>query len=358
MYLFGKQKRCYLLIEASVIFFLTFGTSLISDLEYSSYEEHDISRFIDSFGYRLTTETPELLLCCLFYFGFLKRFIFERKVIMTLIAIIGFIVVQRLSTKFVINYLVAHSPIVSSELRADALREFHRPQIYFTVNYVLARSIAPLVGLAFLIRSLWQSEQVKKLREQQLLSELNYLKGQLHPHFFFNTLNNIYGLALRGSDQTAVVVARLSEMMRYILYDAGKAQVLLRDEALFLKNYVDVERIRQRNDVQLNFDEQGIQADTSIAPLLLLPFVENAFKHGIQDELATGSVTIILCETETEISLEVSNSKPSNYSPSKSTGIGLTNVRKRLELLYPERYALDIDDQPSHFRILLSIFKP
>ena len=186
-----------------------------------------------------------------------------------------------------------------------------------------------------------------------MISELTYLKAQLQPHFFFNTLNNIYSLALIQSKDTAPLVAKLAEMMRYILYKSDEKLVSLKEEVAFLQNYVEVERIRYRSAIKINFETQGIDEESKISPLLLLPFIENAFKHGIEEEEKDGFVNIIICKTEDELTLEVSNS----IAKTKENlgGIGLVNVKKRLEILYPNSHLLAIENDGIVYNVNLTL---
>jgi LytS/YehU family sensor histidine kinase len=248
--------------------------------------------------------------------------------------------------------VVIKLPIISAEIKQMAADNLARARLTFTISYATVREVIPLIGFAFLIRSLQQDEQMKTLKEQQLLSELTYLKAQLHPHFFFNTMNNIYSLALKQSKHTAPVVAKLADMMRYVLYEADQPKVSPLKEIVFLSNYVEVERIRHQQNT-IRFDVQGANDAVSIEPLLMLPFIENAFKHGLEQETEQGFVNIILCIIDNELTLEVSNSKPQQLNP--SPGIGLQNVIKRLALLYPGRHDLRVNEEADTYHVTLTL---
>jgi len=350
-----RVNQKYFWIELGFIFFLSFMITLISDLEYSTYVQHDMSRFSEDYGYRLITES--LNLCCysIFYWGFLKRYVFKRKLIGVILSCVGFVILNHIFDKYVTNWALIHTDIVSEEFRRRALKDMLEPKILFTFNYMLISAIFPLTGLAFLVRSLTQDRDMKAMKEQQLISELNYLKAQLHPHFFFNTINNIYALALKQSADTAPMVARLGEMMRYILYEADQKTVLLSKEIDFLSSYVTAERIRHQEQINISFDAQGIKADARIEPLLLLPFIENAFKHGLEEETKSGFVHIVICETDEDLTLQVSNSKPELIRVKSPAGIGINNVLKRLELLYPDKYKLDVNQNVESYEVTLII---
>ncbi|MCJ8208844.1 histidine kinase [Mucilaginibacter sp. RS28] len=346
----AKWNWKYLRIELFVLFFISFLISVISDLEYSAYEQHDVSRFAEDLDYRLVCGVYSFILYGLFYWLFLKPYVLRGKIWAVLLCLIGFVFVNQLAHHYVLNWIIRHSAFISADIRARA----STTHLYFAVNYLFISVFFPLLGLAFLIRTLQQSEAMKTLKEQQLFSELNYLKAQLHPHFFFNTINNIYSLALQNSPMTASMVARLGELMRYILYEANQSRVPLQQEIKFLGSYVEVEKMRYAGEKEISFDVQGVDESHQIEPLLLLPFIENAFKHGLAEETGEGFVRIVICRTEQELILEVVNSKPTDVNR-QEPGIGIENVCKRLELLYPDRYLLEVQEDERQYRVHLTL---
>ena len=349
----NKVERKYFRIECLLFFYLCFLGPVISDLEYNYYEKHNIWLFTSDLEYRLVTGIYVLGFNGLYYWGFLKGFIFRKQYVYLGLSIAAYIFLVHLYDKYVMDWSMGHIGIFSTKLRANALESFRQRKVLFVANWYLNRIII-LIGFAFLIRSLQQEEQVKALKEQQLISELHYLKAQLQPHFFFNTLNNIYALAIRQSGDTAPMVAKLAEMMRYILYESDRASVPLRSEVEFLENYVGIERIRHQKDTSILFEVQGLNGADRIEPLLLLPFVENAFKHGLHREREKGYVHIVICITADELVLEVINSKP-RLAARPAAGMGLQNVKKRLSLLYENRHRLRIDEDEERYYLNLTL---
>ena len=203
-----------------------------------------------------------------------------------------------------------------------------------------------------------ESEQLKsRLRQEKLESELNYLKAQVHPHFLFNTLNNIYALAEREeSRETAEGIARLSGLLRYVLYDCKAERVLVEKEVDFLENVIQLQRLRlaDDDDIAIAFNINGDYRGRRIAPLLLMPFVENAFKHGI-DLKRSSFIRIDLEVTGDELRFRVANSSFNGQEPGKTPGIGLQNVRRRLELLYPGNHQLEVTERDRIFTVNLQI---
>ncbi|GAB3689009.1 histidine kinase [Spirosoma flavus] len=170
--------------------------------------------------------------------------------------------------------------------------------------------------------------------------ELKSLKDQINPHFLFNTLNNLYGLTSQDAQKAGEVVLRLAQLMQYMLYEGNLAQVPLPKEIAYVENYLALERIRYGERLHLSVQVSGSTDRLFIAPLLLLPFVENAFKHGISRQLDDAWLQIQLTVNPTELVFKVENSKPELNNQTPATGIGLSNIVKRLQLIYPNRHQL------------------
>ena len=216
--------------------------------------------------------------------------------------------------------------------------------IYKVVDLVYIACI-PIVFKMYQRQSL-QEKRATQLVEQKLGAELKLLKNQLHPHFLFNTLNNLYSMVLVQHPRAADVVVRLSDMMSYMLYECERPRIDLEKEIDNLKNYIELEKIRYGKRLDVSFETGGDVKGKSIAPLLLLPFLENAFKHGVEKNELNSWVRINLWVKDNQLTYMVENSIPSmdeNEDVAKiQSGVGLANVRKRLELLYPDNHILEI----------------
>lgn len=183
--------------------------------------------------------------------------------------------------------------------------------------------------------------QLIKDKEKQFLeTELNFLKSQIQPHFFFNTLNNLYSLTLQKSDKAPEVVLKLSELMSYMLYESNTPTVGLPEEINYLRNYIDLEKLRFGNRLVIDFEVCGDPDGLRIPPLLLILFVENSFKHGVRNNIGKTEINACLKIEKDFISFRIENPVSISDLPS-SGGIGLKNVKRRLELLYGDRYELD-----------------
>lgn len=236
-------------------------------------------------------------------------------------------------------------------------------QSYFIENQYNIFLSSFFVGIAstvFNIMSDWfKNQRVRQeLHSRTLQSELNFLKSQINPHFLFNTLNNLYALTLKKSDLAPEIVLKLSEMMRYMLYECNEREVPLQKEVNYIQNYLELEKLRQGNRFEIDFVVQGSIGNQKIAPLLFIPFIENSFKHGLSNQIKEGFVNIMMLIEAEEVSMSIENSKaPTLPSPNrkKSGGIGLVNVRRRLNLLYPGKYELDIENNPNTYKVNLTV---
>lgn len=210
-----------------------------------------------------------------------------------------------------------------------------------------------------LLKRNYQQEQVAKdLAKEKLDAELKFLKGQIHPHFLFNTLNNLYSITMQESPRASELVMKLSTFLDYMLYEANVARVPLRKEIEQMKNLIELEQLRYGDRLQVAFSIRGDINNKFIPPLLMLPFVENAFKHGVSREIELSFISIDFHVKDQGLILQVENSKggkaPENEEISK--GIGLKNVRRRLELIYgPKKYDLQVFDEEETFMIILKV---
>ena len=235
---------------------------------------------------------------------------------------------------------------------------------YILNNKEIITLINLFVGLAstlYKILTDWLIHQNEKiaLQSQNLQSELKFLKSQINPHFFFNTLNNLYALTLKKSDLAPEIVLRLSEMMRYMLYESNEKMVQLEKEINYVKNYLELEKLRQGDRFDIQFNLRGELTEKKIAPLMFIPFLENSFKHGLDNQIKSGFVNIDLNLKDDQIELTIENSKPPSIpkpkQEKKSGGIGLENVKRRLKLIYPNKHNLQIVEKPHSFKVFLNI---
>jgi two-component system, LytTR family, sensor kinase len=197
-------------------------------------------------------------------------------------------------------------------------------------------------------------EQEKILIKEKLETELKFLKNQTNPHFLFNTLNNIYALARKKSDSTPDVVMKLSKMLRFMLYESAKPFITIGEETGLIEDYLDLERIRYSDRLNITFKKEIDDSNQRVSPLLLLPFVENAFKHGVSETRFDSFVNIELLLKDRILHFTVENAKESAGLTSGDSKIGLLNVRRQLELMY-KQFDLQVNDNQTSFTVHLTI---
>jgi two-component system, LytTR family, sensor kinase len=224
-------------------------------------------------------------------------------------------------------------------------------------SYYLLSLFTAGVSTIVKITSDWakQTRVQQELETRTMQTELNFLKSQINPHFLFNTLNSLYALTLKKSDAAPEVVIKLSEMMRYMLYECNEPLVPLSKEVSYIRNYLDLEKLRHKN-MDIKFDVEGVMNDMNVAPLIFIAFIENAFKHGASNAIEPGFVQIHILIENNEVNMYVENSKAEKQpmmEHKRSGGIGLVNVKRRLDILYPKLYQLDIYDNPNTYGVNL-----
>ena len=197
---------------------------------------------------------------------------------------------------------------------------------------------------------------IQQLKSDKLEAELMLLKNQINPHFFFNTLNNLYSLIKKDADAAQDYVLKLSDLMRFTIYDSGKESVMLKDEVSYLMNFIDLQTARYHKEIDLNFEKTIKNSDASVAPLLFINLLENAFKHGVEKVTDYAFVHVKLIEDDTKISFTVKNNYDAEDT-SENEGIGLKNLKDRLNLLYPNTHKLCNSMEENIYKTTLEIIK-
>ena len=252
-----------------------------------------------------------------------------------------------------INYYVIY-PLYAPEAQQVPLFSFGKLIVEFANLY----AIVGVYALFYFVRS-WYEEQrrVQNLIQEKTVAELELLKLQVQPHFIFNALNNIYSTALVKSPETAKQISHLSDFLNYSLHDSKQNQVSLIAEILYIKNYIELQKSRYENKLDASVNVYDEINDLYIAPLLLLPLVENCFKHGIENSIHQSWVRVDVSRHDDNFSIKVENSVEEKKQPAtvKNGGIGLKNVQKRLQLIYPDAHEFKIIEQPHSYLVVLKI---
>ena len=240
------------------------------------------------------------------------------------------------------------------------------PASYNIIYLIAGNYLVVLFAVNIKLISKWNAVEKKNLvletrsMEMELRlkeSEFKLLKAQIHPHFLFNTLNNLYGLVLAGSEIAPQIVLKISSLLDYMLYKSNKPYVSIESEVQYIKDYIELEKLRY-SKLKIEFTEEGISNKVKIAPMILQPFVENAFKHGISKEVGMQWLNIGIIVVNGHLEFRVKNPRvpeSSNDETGYTEGIGLNNVKKRLSILYPGRHKLNIKEENNSFAISLNI---
>lgn len=278
---------------------------------------------------------------------FLPRFLLKKRYIAyftaIIISVIAYLVAQSLFDYYLYGYVIG--PMRNSDLMEALSYNFFSTLWYLGLMLALKLSMD------------WYGQQltIQKITVEKLHAEVNFLRAQVNPHFLFNALNNLYALTLKQSALAPEVVLKLSEMMEYMLYDSTDTKVLLEKEITYLNNYIELERLRFSATSAIFLNIHGELNGHEIAPLLLLPLVENAFKHGLCKQMENSWLSADIVLKEKMLTVIIENAKPVSVARKSKRGIGLDNLRKRLDLLYPGRYQLELEDKKNAFRAKLVI---
>lgn len=230
----------------------------------------------------------------------------------------------------------------------------------FLINMLWIVGPAVLFAMFKYYKDWIKSEDIAHEAERKrLATELQVLKAQLNPHFLFNTFNNLYALALIKSDKTPVVIAKMSNMFHYILYECNATEVPVSKEIKLIEDYIELEMLRYSDRLSVRFEKEIDDYNQLIPPMLLYSFVENCFKHGSSPDPDMPWIKIILRVSKHLLTFETANSMPATGHPNGegSVGVGLLNIKRRLELIYPKCHSLEIRKENQEFRIKLEIFK-
>jgi hypothetical protein len=222
------------------------------------------------------------------------------------------------------------------------------------VHVTAIASMLKMMRYAFL-----QERREYKNKSLRNLAELELLKAQIHPHFLFNTLNNLFAHTLKKSPDSGKIVLKLSDLLRFMVYESREEKILLEKEIALLTDYIELEKLRYGKELDISVSFTGDIADKKIRPLLLLPLIENSFKHGTSQQLDQKWITFDLHVNGYELDLTLTNSRdsesPVRYIPGKSKGIGIVNVQRRLELLYPNAHEFRINSEKDRFSVRLKL---
>ena len=301
----------------------------------------------------------QLPLIVLFYRIYIPYTIGKGRFLLAAALFPVYILVYELGSRLS-SLVMIHLPFIPKGYRDNLLSAYPEDLSKGYFNQSLGYTCLVLLAATslYVVKLLFKKQHNLSVVEMEKLKlELNQLKIQIQPHFFFNTLNNIYSLSVQQSPVAPKMVEGLSSIMRYVIYECRHETVRLEQEVEFIRNYIYLENLRHTERNLIDFSIQGEINNINIEPLLFMPLIENTFKHALHQNMREKWVKMVLSIDENELIFQISNAK--NLSPTmtdgKYGGIGLVNVRKRLELLYPDRHELIIHDEPGSFTVTLVI---
>ncbi len=291
----------------------------------------------------------------LFYVNYLlliPRYLDKKKYMLYAVNLLGAMVVVGLIKYGLSTQLWA---IMHPKIQGDKMA----PEVLHFFSYFFGTFVTSILFIFFSIilqftTDWFTNERIQRdLENQRLTAELAFLKSQINPHFLFNSLNSIYSLAYQKSDTTPEAILKLSEIMRYMLYECNDNKVDLAKELTYLQNYIDLQKIRFGKKAYVDFEVNGQVTNQRIVPLLLIAFIENAFKHGVANDPAH-PIKLIINLDDGHLAFYMENRKHV-HNRDASGGIGLNNVKRRLDLLYPNSYKLEIHDDEEIYTCELSL---
>jgi two-component system LytT family sensor kinase len=289
-------------------------------------------------------------MACYFYYNYIfliPGFLLRKKIgLYFLLLVMGLIVISA------INVLFIYSTYDLIEHRHKF--DFWRSAMFPVYPAIMAFALSSTLRIT--MEWFKNDRQKKEMEAEKLASELAFLKSQVNPHFLFNILNNICSLARKKSDETENAIIKLSQIMRYMLEDSKDEKVSLEKEVEYLQSYIELQRLRLPEMVKIDFSIGGRPELLSIEPLLLIPFIENAFKHGVSYQDSSEINIRLLCRGQA-LSFSVENhiAKHQDETIEQGSGIGLKNVIRRLELLYPGKHQLQISDDGKKYHVVLDL---
>jgi two-component system, LytTR family, sensor histidine kinase AlgZ len=345
MRLFSRQNRNIWLHISFWCVYLSFHFYQVSVYQ-RRFEHFDWGR---SIALTATQFILTLVIAYTNYFVFMPRFLRHKS-----------------WARFVAEFLLFFSLIITLRvhLQRYIIDGYSGREHYFYSSAAIVQMVAVTLFIAIFITMLrfvsdWFAFEARRneVENEKLTAELNFLKAQINPHFLFNTLNNLYYLAYTRSENTTEVIAKLSQVMRYMIYESNHAKVPLSKEIEYMQNYISLERLRLNNQVPIEFAVTGNPERVNVAPLILITFLENAFKHGVTNATPDAWISIKIVIGDTDLLYTVENSKIAHALTDNGgkSGIGLTNVKRRLDLMYPGRYTLGVDQSDTRYTIHLKL---
>jgi len=345
--MFKKHQQTAIVLVVSILFFgIPFITS--PDLQ------NNPSFFSSLIFYKRCIET--LIIVVYFYlnyFLFVPYLYHKKKYILFIIVSVFFLLIAVKLPDLIITNEQIHCALTAQN--PDYKGRGPRPEMPFFMEFLIDKN-AYQFYLALSIGILLKTNQyINGMQQDMLKSEVSYLKAQINPHFLFNTLNSLYALSLVKSDDAPNAILKLSSIMRYVVTESSKEKVSLKSELDYISDYIDLQKLRLTKNTQIDYQISGSVENQTIAPLLFIPIIENCFKYGV-NQTENVVIKIHISVDNNEILLETFNKKVAkNISELEKTETGIINTQKRLDILYLNKYKLNIENTDTDYKVQLKI---
>lgn len=289
----------------------------------------------------------------------IPQLLYKKKYLLFAISLVGCIYVFSALDRISVVYFA--EPYIRTDFQQESIAEILSDTAYlFSVYFTGTYMYAFVMMLIKAVKNRYEEKhQIEILQKEKATNELKFLKGQIQPHFLFNTLNNLYALTLTKSDLAPKVVLKLSELLDFILYQSNQSSIPISKEIELIQGFIDLETLRYGEKIAIDFNYKMENKSTQISPLLLLPLVENAFKHGASGSVDNPIINIDLKVQSNQILFDIFNTKPkkviTQVMKGNGKGIGTENLKRQLELNYPNKHTLVVEETPETYKVRLAI---
>ncbi len=339
-----SRVKWHLLFWLTYIFFYTFAPLALGDDD----------TLLQALYFVLLQLPIKILAAYTLVYFLIPRYLFKKKYYLFVLVILPLAFIFGIGQRWLVGVILY--PIYYPEHLAE-YGVIYWPKVFYAAVEIF--SVAAIFAVIKLLKQWFNNQQINNsLKQEKLAAELKFLKAQIHPHFLFNTLNNLYALTLKKSSKAPEVVLKLSDLLDYMLYECNVSKVKVEKEIKMLENYIALEKIRYGEELKIDISIDDRVKELLISPMLLLPLVENSFKHGVSGEIHEKRIHINLSTQNDIIEFSIENSRDANRASAKESyteGIGLKNVIRRLELVYKNKHELKIDDKNDSFKVVLTI---
>lgn len=313
----------------------------------------------EAFSRNVILLLPQIIASYYLIYFLIPRFLYKRKYILFgILFLIGtyvFSILARVLVIYVVEELHRELPF-RQESFLEIATDINR--LYKDFFYKVYLPVFLFASVKLMKERFEEKSRSELLKKEKVIAELNFMKAQIHPHFLFNTLNNLYVLTLQKSDKASETVLKLSEMLDYMLYKCNENFVTIAEEIQLIQNYIDLERLRYGNRLELVFNKNIDDSQTQIAPLILVSLIENAFKHGASGTVTIPKIRIEIAVKNKQLLFSIFNTKPTHVQKDFTNfkkGIGLVNTNSQLQLLYPNKYSMEIVEDKTSYNVKLQI---